>query len=70
MFYDARMSRFCMVNYLNLGIFTILRIINKIVDRILDSDLFSNKFRWEHKIVQVNKTMLNNKIKSHQVKTD
>ncbi|KAG0434332.1 hypothetical protein DMUE_5224, partial [Dictyocoela muelleri] len=68
LFYVARMPRSGMINYLNLVRSTILRIINKIVDRIPDPDFSSNKFGGDGKIVQVDETMLNYKIKSYRGK--
>ncbi|KAG0439781.1 hypothetical protein DMUE_2192 [Dictyocoela muelleri] len=68
LFYVASIPRFGMINYINLGRSTILRILNKIVDRIPDPDFSSNKFGGDGKIVQVDETILKYKIKSHRVR--
>ncbi|KAG0420347.1 hypothetical protein EQH57_0186 [Dictyocoela roeselum] len=55
-----------MINYLNINKNTILRIINKIIDKIPDPNFYFNKLGGENKVVQVDETTLNYKVKSHR----
>ncbi|KAG0439782.1 hypothetical protein DMUE_2191 [Dictyocoela muelleri] len=60
------MPRYSITNYFNYDRLTVENIINKIVNRIPDPDFSSNKMSVMGKIIQVDETMLNYKVKSHR----
>ncbi|KAG0428057.1 hypothetical protein DMUE_5844, partial [Dictyocoela muelleri] len=60
------MPKNSITNYSNYDRKTVEKIINKIVNRIPDPDLSSNKMSVICKIIQVDETMLNYKVKSHR----
>ncbi|KAG0441771.1 hypothetical protein DMUE_0806 [Dictyocoela muelleri] len=60
------MPRYSITNFYNYIRKTVEKIINKIVNRILDPDFSSNKIEGIGKIIQVDETMLNYKVKSHR----
>ncbi|KAG0437724.1 hypothetical protein DMUE_3528 [Dictyocoela muelleri] len=64
--YIARMPRYSIINFFNFSKKTILKTIDKIIDRIPDPDFSSDKMGGAGKIVQVDETMLNYKAKSHR----
>ncbi|KAG0430428.1 hypothetical protein DMUE_5661 [Dictyocoela muelleri] len=64
--YISRMPRYSITNYFNYDRKTVEKIINKIVNRIPDPDFSSNKMGGIGKIIQVDETMLNYKVKSHR----
>ncbi|KAG0419256.1 hypothetical protein EQH57_0551 [Dictyocoela roeselum] len=60
------MPRYSITNFYNYDRKTVEKIINKIVKRIPDPDFSSNKMGGVGKIIQVDETMLNYKVKSHR----
>ncbi|KAG0419263.1 hypothetical protein EQH57_0549 [Dictyocoela roeselum] len=60
------MPRYSITNYFNYDRKTIEKIISKIVKKIPHPDFSSNKIGGVGKIVQVDETMLNYKVKSHR----
>ncbi|KAG0421195.1 hypothetical protein DMUE_6306, partial [Dictyocoela muelleri] len=66
LFYIAKMPKYSIINYLNYSRRTIEKVINKLVVRIPNPDFSSNKMGGVGKIIQVDETMLNYKVKSHR----
>ncbi|KAG0424951.1 hypothetical protein DMUE_6065 [Dictyocoela muelleri] len=61
----ARMPRYSIINFFNFSKKTIVKTIDKIVDRIPDPDFSSDKIDGAGQIVKFDKTMLYYKAKSH-----
>ncbi|KAG0419991.1 hypothetical protein DMUE_6356, partial [Dictyocoela muelleri] len=66
LFYSARMPRQCIINYMFLSKNTVIKIVNKIVEKIPDPNFFDDKLGGDGKIIQIDETMLNYKAKSHR----
>ncbi|KAG0439310.1 hypothetical protein DMUE_2518 [Dictyocoela muelleri] len=60
------MPRCSIINFLNLDNNTVYKIIRKLVEKMPYHDFSENKFRGEVRIVQIDETMLNFKVKSHR----
>ncbi|KCZ79033.1 hypothetical protein H312_03583, partial [Anncaliia algerae PRA339] len=64
--YATKCPRYSMQEYFDLNKNTILKIIQKLVERIPSVDFSSNKLVGQNKIIQIDETMLNFKCKSHR----
>ncbi|KAG0420036.1 hypothetical protein EQH57_0322 [Dictyocoela roeselum] len=66
LFFISRVPRFSMINYLKINKNTILKVVNKIIEKMPDPNFYFDKLGGENKIVQIDETMLNYKVKSHR----